>query len=172
MGSNDKQSGGKERMEFGFGLGGILKGLGDLVEKLGDIAEKGEELSKAGELDLGGKTKGMKAVYGFTVRTGLGGKGVHVEPFGNVRKDETTGESMVQEIREPMVDIFEEEDHVLVVAEMPGIGAEDIQLDLKDDIMTLRAQKGDKKYRKEILLPGSFERDKMTFSCNNGVVES
>ena len=153
---------------FGAGLGGIMKGLGDLVEKLGELAEKGEELSKTGEIQ--GK-KGVKGVYGFTVKVGLGDQGIKVEPFGNVRTDKTTGQAEVQEIREPMVDIFEEKGFVLVVAEMPGIGPKDVRIDLRDDVLAIAAVKGDKKYRKEILLPGNFSPEKMTVSCNNGVVE-
>jgi len=159
------------KLDVGLGLGGIFKGLAGLVEKLGDLAEKGEVLSRTGEIRAEGKEKGIKGVYGFSVKVGLGGEGVTVEPFGNIRKDEATGQATVQEIREPLVDVFEEEDHVLVVAEMPGIGPEDVQADLKDDILTLQAERGDKKYRKEVLLPGSFSREKMTISCNNGIVE-
>jgi HSP20 family protein len=153
---------------FGAGLGGIMKGLGDLVEKLGELAEKGEELSKTGEIQ--GK-KGVKGVYGFTVKVGLGDQGIKVEPFGNVRTDKTTGQAEVQEIREPMVDIFEEKGFVLVVAEMPGIGPKDVRIDLRDDVLAISAARGDKKYKKEILLPGNFSPEKMTVSCNNGVVE-
>jgi HSP20 family protein len=108
---------------------------------------------------------------GFSVKMGLGGKGVKVEPFGNIRKDERTGEPVVQEIREPVVDVFEEEDHTLVVAEMPGISAEDIRLDVKDDLLSIYAEKGEKKYRKEVLLPRSYPREKMLISCRNGVLE-
>ncbi|MBI5419303.1 MAG: Hsp20/alpha crystallin family protein [Deltaproteobacteria bacterium] len=153
---------------FGAGLGGIMKGLADLVEKLGELAEKGEELSKAGEIQ--GK-KGVKGVYGFTVKVGLGDQGIKVEPFGNVRTDKRTGQAEVQEIREPMADVFEEKGFVLVVAEMPGIGAQDVRIDLRDDVLAIAAERGDKKYRKEILLPGNFSPDKMTVACNNGVVE-
>jgi HSP20 family protein len=153
---------------FGAGFGGIMKGLGDLVEKLGELAEKGEELSKTGEIQ--GK-KGVKGVYGFTVKVGLGDQGIKVEPFGNVRTDKTTGQAEVQEIREPMVDIFEEKGFVLVVAEMPGIGPKDVRIDLRDDVLAISAARGDKKYKKEILLPGNFSPEKMTVSCNNGVVE-
>jgi HSP20 family protein len=158
------------KLDVGLGLGGIFKGLSGLVEKLGELAEKGEELSRTGEVH-GTEEKGIKGVYGFTVKVGLGGEGIKVEPFGNIRKDKASGQAVVQEIREPMVDVFEEKDHVLIVAEMPGIGPNDLQLDLKDDILTLSAEKGDKKYRKEILLPGTLQRDKMTVSCNNGIVE-
>ena len=151
------------------GFEGILGGLTDLVEKLGELAEKGEKLSKTGDIQF--KDKDLKGVYGFSVNVGLGGKGTKVEPFGNIRKDEQTGEPVVQEIREPMADVFEEEDHILVVAELPGISVEDVRIEIKDDLLTIYAEKGDKKYRKEVLLPKSYPRDKMEITCNNGILE-
>lgn len=153
------------------GLEGILGGLTDLVEKLGELAEKGETLSKTGEFEWQSGGKDAKGIFGVSIRTILGGDEVKVEPFGNIRRDEKTGEPVVQEIREPVVDIFEEEEYTLVVAEMPGVGAEDVRLEVKDDVLTLQAEKGDKKYRKEVLLPRSYPRAKMTVSCNNGILE-
>ena len=150
---------------------GILKGLGDFIEKLGELADKGEKLSRTGELHWKGQGKDLKGVYGVSVKVGLGGEEVKVEPFGNIRRDRKTGESVVEEIREPIVDVFEEEGYTLILAEMPGISREDIQIEVKDDLLTLYAEKGDKKYRKEILLPKNYEREKMEVSCNNGVVE-
>jgi HSP20 family protein len=151
------------------GLGGILGGLGTFLEKLGELAETGESLRKSGTFgDADGKVKG---VYGFHIRTGIGGDGVTVEPFGNVRKDEKTGRAVVDEVREPMVDLFDEQDCVIVVAEMPGIGEEDVKLDLQDDILTIVAQHGDAKYRREVLLPATFAVDRMSHKCRNGVLE-
>ncbi len=133
----------------------------ELVEKLGELADKGKELSGKGELSDLGLGKQAKGVYGFNVKFGLGDdKKVKVEPFGNIKRDTQTGQAVVQEVREPMVDLFEEEDHLLVVAEMPGIGSADVQLDVKDDVLTIRAESGEKKYRKEVLLPGSFPKEK------------
>jgi HSP20 family protein len=154
---------------FKVGFEGILGGVTDLLEKLGELAEKGESLSRTGEIH--GKDKDVKGVYGFSVKVGLGGEGAKVEPFGNIRKDEKTGESFVHEVREPMVDVFEEEDHTLVVAEMPGTGAKDVQIDVKDDLLTINAKRGDKRYRKEVLLPRAYPREKMEVSCNNGILE-
>lgn len=153
------------------GIGGILKGLGNLVEKLGELAETGRAFSKTGEIQGSGAEKGVKGIYGFTVKVGIGGEGVKVEPFGNIRRDAESGRSVVQEVREPAVDVFEESDHTLVVAEMPGIGAEDVSLEVKDDLLTITAERGEKKYRKEVLLPGTFSREKMKLACANGVVE-
>lgn len=151
------------------GLGGMLKGLGDLVEKLGELAETGQEFSKTGE--IGGPGRKPKGIYGFTVKVGLGEEGPRIEPFGNIRRDAKSGRTEVQEVREPMVDIFEEDDHLLVLAELPGIGKDDVRIDLEDDVLTISAEKKDKKYRKEVLLPRSVSKEKMQISCNNGVLE-
>jgi HSP20 family protein len=162
----------KERTSQGgmeSGLGGILKGLGDLVEKLGELAESGQELSKTGEIR--GPGKELRGIYGFKVKVGLGEEGPSLEPFGNIRRDAKSGRTEVQEVREPMVDVFEEEDHLLVLAELPGIGKEDVAIELKDDVLTISAEKGDKKYRKEVLLPRNVSKEKMQVSCNNGVLE-
>jgi HSP20 family protein len=70
-----------------------------------------------------------------------------------------------------VVDVFEEEDHVLVVAEMPGVSVEDVKITVEDDLLTISAERGDKKYRKEVLLPASSTRKKTQVTCNNGVVE-
>lgn len=153
-----------------IGFGGVFKGLGDLIEKLGDLAERGDQLKESGEIHH----RDVKGVYGFSVKVGLGDKGdkeVKVEPFGNVCKDTESGDTVVHEIREPVVDVFEEKDHTLVVAEMPGISTKDVTLEVKDDLLTISAQKKDKKYRKEILLPRNCSREKMKMSCNNGILE-
>lgn len=155
--------------ETSSSAGGILSGLAGLLDKLNELAETGAELRRTGEIGGGGDK--AKGIYGFTVKVGLGDQTARVEPFGNIRTDKRTGQPVVEEIREPVVDVFEEKDHVLVVAEMPGISARDVKLKLKDDVLTITAASGDKKYRKEVLLPGSCARDKITFSCNNGVLE-
>ena len=117
------------------------------------------------------KSKNAKA--GEPPESGLGGnqEGVKVEPFGNVRTDEQTGRPVVHEVREPMVDVFEEADHVLVVAEMPGIGPDDVRVELQDDVLIISAEKGDKKYRKEVLLPQSFSRENLKLSCQSGILQ-
>ena len=158
------------------GFEGVLGGFSDILEKLGELAEKGESLSKSGVFQGQNKDlKDLKGVYGFSIKSGLGGNNknddIKVEPFGNLKRDEKTGESVVQEIQEPMVDLFEEKDHILIVAELPGIGVENVQVDVKDDLLNIYAEKGEKKYRKKILLPRSYQKEKMQISCNNGILE-
>ena len=157
------------REERFSGVGGFLDGLSNLLGKLGELAEKGEELRKTGE--FGGGEGDLRGVYGFNIKVGLGEEGIKVEPFGNLHKDERTGEAVVSEISEPLVDVFEEDEYVLVVAEMPGVAGEDVDLALKDDILTIAGERGQKKYRKEILLPQSFTSEQLSCTCRNGILE-
>lgn len=156
------------------GLGGFLGGLGALIDQLGKLADHAEkaggEMIKTGEFDVGSE-RGLRGMYGFTVRTGLGEKGIKVEPFGNIRKDKQSGRVEVKEIREPVTDLFDEPDRVLIVAEVPGVMQEDVRLELHDDVLELVAERGEKKYRKELLLPASFSPDKMSLMCRNGILE-
>ena len=150
------------------GLGGILRGLGDLVEKLRDLENQGE-VSRTGTLHGSGEQ--VRGIYGFTVKVGLGDQGPRIETFGNIRRDASSGRTEVREVREPMVDVFDEEEHLLVLAELPGVSKEDVQIELQDDVLTIVAEHGDKKYRKEVLLPRAVPKEKMQVSCNNGVLE-
>ena len=154
-----------------FSLGGILGGLGGLIEKLGELAEAGEELSRSGELkDASGKLRG---VYGIHVKTGLGDRGeeeVRVEPFGSIRR-KGAGGPPEEDIREPLVDVHEEEDHVLVLAELPGVDNENVTLELADDRLKLSARRGKISYLKEIALPGRFSQEDMHWDCKNGILQ-
>lgn len=171
---NSENSGrGEGRADIGFNLGGLLGGLGRAVEKLVDLAETGQELSRTGEikgLDPQGKLRG---VYGFSVKTGLGDQGqreLKIEPFGNIHR-QSSGETVVEDVREPLVDLHEEEDHVLVLAEIPGVSKKDVELELSEDRLTIRAQHGEKRYHKEVELPESFSREKMRWECANGILK-
>ena len=162
----------EKKRESGKNIGGILNGLSDIVEKLNKISENGESLSDTGNFTTSSKTGGIRGVYGFTVKTGLGEKGdaIRVEPFGNMHKDKETGEVVVQEIHEPLVDVFEDEYATTLVAEMPGVGLEDIQIEVQDDVLTISAKKGEKKYCKEMLLNHILSKEHLKVTCNNGIV--
>jgi HSP20 family protein len=153
------------------GIEGILSGLSSLLGTLGELAEKGEELKRDG----GFKTKSGKDVsfhYGVSVRTAEGGRQVRVEPFGNLKTDDNATESPVKEVREPLTDIFEEDDCVLVVVEMPGIDKGEASFELSDDVLTISATHEPKRYHKELLLPSdTLKLDTANIRCNNGVFE-
>ncbi len=159
--------------EFDFGLGKVK--LGNIFENLGklvDFAEKlktaGDEIRKEGEFTIPGK-KEVKGVYGFSVRMGLDRNGASrpvVEPFGNIKK--TPKGAIVDETREPLVDVFDEPDGIHIVAEMPGIEGGEIQCEVKGDVVILN---GGKRYSKEIVLSSPVEAEPVEKNYKNGVFE-
>lgn len=149
-----------------IGLGGIFRGLGGFLDLISGLAEQGGELTRSGE--LGDEKKGVKAVYGFSVRVGGGGKPT-IEPFGNVRHNGR--QAVVEQVREPMVDLFDEGDHLLVVAELPGVDAADVQFHVEHDVLTLEASHGKCQYRKEVPLPSPVSVEGATPAYRNGVLE-
>lgn len=147
-------------------LGGVFRSLGGFLDLLSNLAEQGGELKRSGE--LGDEKQGVKAVYGFSVRVGGGGKPL-IEKFGNI-KDDGHG-PVVEEAREPMIDLFDEGDHLRLIAELPGVDANDISFEVKEDVLSLSATHGDRKYHKEVLLSSAVRAQAATSSYRNGVFE-
>ncbi len=149
-------------------LGGLFKGIENLIDLAANLKEAGGEINKEGEIDLSHLKKGMKGVYGFSIKSAIGGKPV-VETFGNIKK--TPEGPVVKDEREPLTDVFDEKDEILVIVEIPGIGDEGIALNLKGDILEISAAGKDRNYYKELLLPSKVKPESMTRSYNNGVLE-
>ena len=165
---NDKNKNKKDESAFEiFGLGGLFKGIEKLVDLAGKLEEKGG-ISKEGELNLDHIKKGMKGVYGFTINT-AGGGSPKVETFGNIKK--TPEGPKVDEEREPITDLFDEKDEIIVIAEMPGIEETDIKIDLKEDILEISAVSTSRTYRKEILLPVKVLQANLSHKFTNGILE-
>ncbi len=162
-----------EGIDIDFGLGGIFKGLTNLIDAATKLAEKGDELSKTGEIRFKGldKIKGLKdlkGVYGIRIRTMADGR-PSVQSFGNIKK--TPKGPVVEEVREPIVDVFEEPKEIHIVAEMPGIEEKDLNIGIKGDILNISAESEDRKYQKEILLSRPAKAEDMTWSYKNGMLE-
>lgn len=158
----------EEEIGFDFGIGGLFKGIEKLIDLAGKLEEAGGEIKKEGEIDLSHLKQGMKGVFGFSIKTMEGGRHV-VEPFGNIKK--TPKGPKVEEEREPITDVFDEKENVVVIAEMPGINEEAISLDLKDDILEIEAVSKDRKYHKEVLLPAKVKAENLTSSYTNGILK-
>jgi HSP20 family protein len=161
----------KRQSEAGdVSLGGMFRSFGGFLDFLSNLAEEAEEqggvVTRTGEVDA---KKGVKAVYGFSVRVGDGGR-TTVEPFGNLKVKEGRG-PVVEETREPMVDVFDEGDYLQVIAELPGVEAKDIQFEVEGDLLNLSATAGERKYHKEVLLPAPIAAAGVSSSYRNGVLE-
>jgi len=151
-----------------LGFGGLFKGIEKLVELAGKLQDQ-KEINKEGEINLDHLKKGMKGVYGFTIKSGIGGSTPTVETFGNIKK--TPEGPKVDEEREPMTDVFDEPDELVIIAEMPGIEETDLKIELNGDILDISAEKNTRKYHKELLLPAKVKKEDMNIKYNNGILE-
>ncbi len=74
----------------------------------------------------------------------------------------------IDEVREPLADVFEDKDHVKLYVELPGVEKEDIQLNITNSQAEIKA----KNFYKNIDLPTrDIEFDKATANYKNGVLE-
>ena len=109
-------------------------------------------------------------VYGYSVTIGPDGKPV-VREFGNVRKGEGTPWKEIQDRREPLVDVVESGKDIKVIAEMPGVSKEDIDIMLTEKSVTISVDREDRKYHKELELPGLVDPEGAKSAYNNGILE-
>lgn len=87
----------------------------------------------------------------------------------------------------PDIDLYEDQNEIVVKAELPGMTKDDIQISLNDNILTIRGEKkkeeedqGKDYYRSErvygafvrsLALPAEINPDKVRATFRNGVLE-
>jgi HSP20 family protein len=141
--------------------------FGDFAELLKKLAELGETNSGGREFELPG---GARGVYGFSVTTAQGpNTKPAVKQFGNVKM--THEGAVVSETREPLVDVFDEGDEVVLVAELPGVKDTDIELTIRGDMVELTAHGHVQKYHCETLLPTDVNPEPVSRQCENGYLQ-
>jgi HSP20 family protein len=109
-------------------------------------------------------------VYGYSVTIGPDGKPV-VREFGNVRSGEGKSWKAIQDKREPLVDVVSSGKEVRVIAEMPGVKKEDINVTVNERSMVISVDTKDRGYYKELDLPGTVEPEGAKSNYNNGILE-
>jgi HSP20 family molecular chaperone IbpA len=71
----------------------------------------------------------------------------------------------------PLIDIFQEESWLTVVAEIAGFNKETLKIDVKDQKLTLSAKAKDRRYYKSLNLPKVVIPSIIHTTCKNGVLE-
>lgn len=109
--------------------------------------------------------------YGYQITVGPEGK-PHIREFGNVRPSQ---KGLIEQsaIRQPLVDtsINEKENTLVITAEMPGITKEDVKVTMEEGLVTIHAEKGNKKYHTELPVDNELDADSTKASYINGVLE-
>ncbi len=107
-------------------------------------------------------------VYGFSMSVGPDGKPV-IREFGNVQP--SRGGPKIRKERESLVDVIEEDKTVVIVAELPGVERDDINLHAIEDHLTVSVNTPNRKYRKELTFPARVDPKSASASYKNGVLE-
>ena len=178
------------------GLGDVIPGLGRMLEGLENseaFQERLEAINK--EVDKRLRETPLKRVEGGGIGSGIGrgsipGRGaipkversfsirtlaeekpefdVRAEKSKSARARPRPKEKKVE--KEVLVDIFEEDEHLKVIAELGGVEEKDIKVELKKDSLTISADTPYRKYYKEVALPCPI-KGKPEKSYKNGVLE-
>ncbi|SIQ74593.1 HSP20 family protein [Haladaptatus litoreus] len=69
------------------------------------------------------------------------------------------------------VDIHEDDEHVRVIADLPGVEKEDINLKCDGETMTISAVSDHREYDERISLPARVDERSAKATYNNGVLE-
>ena len=109
-------------------------------------------------------------VYGYSVTIGPDGKPV-VREFGNVKRGAGKPWEAIQDKREPLVDVVSSGKEVRVIAEMPGVRKEDINVTVNERSIVISVDTGERGYYKELDLPGAVDPKGARSTYNNGVLE-
>lgn len=109
-------------------------------------------------------------VHGFSLKVGPDGI-PKIRTFGNVPRLRTHKKE--RDIRAPYVDVMVREAHniVTILAEMPGVEKEDVELTASERSLDIKAERGDRKYATRVSLPVAVDETSAKAKYNNGVLE-
>lgn len=95
------------------------------------------------------------------------------QAFGSPAEREKARRRYVQinEEYEPLVDLFVDEANVIIVAELPGIEKESIEVDATEDKVAISADSPMSKFYRELILPARVDPNSSIASYRNGVLE-
>lgn len=111
---------------------------------------------------------GCPRVYGFTLSIGPDGK-PRIREFGNVQMSRF-GPKVKRE-REPLVDVLEENGEIVVVAELPGVEKENINLHTSRWELIISVNTPKSRYYKKLFLPKDVDPRSARVSYKNGVLQ-
>lgn len=127
-------------------------------EVISDQEWKGGGISVSGHL----RTRGILGEREYHIGTGT--------PPGERKGPQRRPVS--PDVAEPPVDIFQEAQEVVVIAEVPGIELADLELKVESDVLSISTKPTARRsYRKEIGLGCQVDGGSLKATCRNGIVE-
>ena len=137
---------------------GLFRGVQNLLHSVAKVTESGAQKVRKGVFPQG---TGMQGVYGFTIKADLAKPSLTIE----------VGQVPDREAIAPRIEQTDEPDCLILVAEMPGVGGDDVKVKIEGATLHLSAEKGSRRYRREIPLPFVPAEGAMSHTCSDGIVE-
>jgi len=155
-------------------LGKLLSSPEEVRDRLQQLREK---LKQAGGKEVLGDEEwrnGSISVGGyFRTRGILGDAEYHIGTTSRPSSQKgTERESEAPEVVEPAADVFDEADEIMIIAEVPGVNMEDLELKIEDKVISLSSKPTARRsYRKEIPLDSQPVPESLEANCRNGILE-
>jgi len=96
-----------------------------------------------------------------------------IKEFGNLQDSEEAYVKTNSEYIDPQIDIINDENNnkIKIIAEMPGVKKENIEITENQGIIKIKAENGERKYNKEISTGKKLNANKTTSKFINGILE-
>ncbi len=149
------------------GFSRITGGLADLITLLVD-------LDKAGDLPHRGRREKNGVVVEYSVGRRTAAEGRREPPPAEPaqpRPAQRTAKRTGIEIVEPVTDIYDEANEMVLLFELPGVDLAGTNCTLDGDILSLDARSDTRHYRKEVLIEARLASDPPKLRLHNGVLE-
>lgn len=147
----------------------VKRMIEELMERLGSTPSQDIFESDTEEMEeLLRGLQGNPMILGFSVTADSDGR-VRLNPFGNLSTEGSA--PSVKNEREPLIEVMEQDDVIIIVAELPGVQKEDIQVTITETQVTIRVDAPRRKYFKVIDLTIPCKREVVRFTYANGILE-
>lgn len=154
-------------LSFGLDFGDMLRGIRGLLDTVQNVDEQGRStIHKIGQFSSSNPSK-IKVACNFNVKIGEL-KDSNLHSFRNLQAG--AGEFENKRIKEPIVKVFDEEDYIVVISELPGIEENQIQLQIIDSCLKLCAS-GVQNYQATIPLPCPVDEKTIIYLYEKGTLE-
>lgn len=121
--------------------------------------------------------RGEPFVYGFSMRVGKDGV-PHLTPFGSASPGGVPGQPTIDApaaqdelVREPLSDVIESDKDLSVTVELPGVEKGDLALHVAEDTLTVKVDKGARRYHKRIALPAKVVPQSAKATYKNSILD-
>lgn len=146
------------------GAKGRLEELRERLKEAGGKEVLSDEEWRSGRASISGhiRTRGIVGDREFHIGTVTGPSRRETEP----------GPIEAPEVVEPPVDVFDEPGEVTIIADVPGISLDDLELKVEGRLFSLATSTtAPRRYQKELRLDADLEPGSLRSTCRNGVLE-